>query len=273
MALDAGAVGTPTRDLLASPTTLAPDFPLDLRTTRLVLSEAIGGDLHAHWCLTSDDRMRASAGFAQGGGLPVPRLKLLCLDQGRASEVQSTVGLGAGVLGGRGVVAFAVEPRSRRYQVELGLVGPGGGWLLLARSNVLDSAASVSVRQVLARARAARAKTTELGGEPPSPSGSPSGIVPSATPPSRNAPNSLAVSRIPVLDYAPTAGASEVHIEARLCLHGWAPPNTEIDLFGHAYRVGPGGRFQLELMVDDADLLREALRQHPPAQLRLKRED
>ncbi|MBN2885390.1 MAG: hypothetical protein JXM75_01620 [Chromatiaceae bacterium] len=269
MALDARAVGAPTRDVLASPTGLAPDFPLDLRATRLVLHEAMSGDLHAHWCLTSDDRMRASAGFAPEAGLPTPRLRLLRLDVGQAPEVLATVGLGSGALGGRGVAAFAVEPRSRRYRVELGLVGPGGGWMLLARSNVLDSAASVSVRQVLARARAARLQAADAGDD----SSSSTGLAPSATPPSRNKSSSPASSRIPVLDYAPTSGASEVHIEARLCLHGWAPPNTEIDLFGHAYRVGPGGRFQLELRVDDADLLREALSQHPPPQLTLRRED
>ncbi|WP_295578618.1 hypothetical protein [uncultured Lamprocystis sp.] len=64
-----------------------------------------------------------------------------------------------------------------------------------------------------------------------------------------------------------------VQILAELRISGQAAPGTEIDLFGHPYRVGPGGRFQLVVLVDDPELLRRALDLHPPPQLREVRDD
>ncbi|MBK1644787.1 hypothetical protein CKO25_09015 [Thiocapsa imhoffii] len=55
-----------------------------------------------------------------------------------------------------------------------------------------------------------------------------------------------------------------VLIEAELRVNGCAPPGMKIDLFGQAYRVGPGGRFQFSIPVDDVDLIRRALALHPP---------
>ncbi|BCU07095.1 hypothetical protein [Allochromatium tepidum] len=70
---------------------------------------------------------------------------------------------------------------------------------------------------------------------------------------------------IPRLTYAdPAPATAGLVIEAELRLHGWSTPNTEIDLFGHRYRVGPGGRFQLGVRVDDPELIRRALARHPP---------
>ncbi len=64
-----------------------------------------------------------------------------------------------------------------------------------------------------------------------------------------------------------------VQILAELRIIGQAAPGTEIDLFGHPYRVGPGGRFQLVVVVDDPELLRRALALHPPPELREQRDD
>jgi len=64
-----------------------------------------------------------------------------------------------------------------------------------------------------------------------------------------------------------------VQILAELRISGQAVPGTEIDLFGHPYRVGPGGRFQLVVLVDDPELLRRALALHPPPELREQRDD
>lgn len=79
---------------------------------------------------------------------------------------------------------------------------------------------------------------------------------------------------IPTLVYGrPTATGADLVVEAELHLRGWATPNSEVDLFGHRYRVGPGGRFEFVLKVDDPALLRRALAQHPPPELGTQRED
>lgn len=87
-------------------------------------------------------------------------------------------------------------------------------------------------------------------------------------------PAGLGVSAIPILVYGRSAPPCAAPlIEAELRIHGWAAPNTEIDLFGHRYRVGPGGRFQFLLKVDDPTLLKQALTLHPPPALGDPRDD
>ena len=76
------------------------------------------------------------------------------------------------------------------------------------------------------------------------------------------------VVRIEPLTYErPPARATDLELNAELRIHGRAAPNSTIDLFGFAYRVGPGGRFLLTLRVEDADLLRRALEAAPPLEL------
>jgi hypothetical protein len=73
---------------------------------------------------------------------------------------------------------------------------------------------------------------------------------------------------IPPLVYGlPTPRGSELIIEAELRVNGCAPPGSEIDLFGRPFRVGPGGRFQIVIRVDDAALIRRAFELNPPALL------
>ncbi|MBK5964379.1 hypothetical protein CCR95_09855 [Thiocystis minor] len=75
-------------------------------------------------------------------------------------------------------------------------------------------------------------------------------------------------SRIPTLIYGRSSPqCAELLIEAELHIHGWAAPNTEIDLFGRRYHVGPGGRFQFVVKVDEPTLLKQALMLHPPPEL------
>ena len=61
--------------------------------------------------------------------------------------------------------------------------------------------------------------------------------------------------------------AERLEIAAELIISGRAAPNAELDLFGFRYRLGPGGRFQLELPVDDPELIARALAARPPAEL------
>jgi hypothetical protein len=80
--------------------------------------------------------------------------------------------------------------------------------------------------------------------------------------------------RIPVLGYGmAVCSGSDLLVEAELYVHGWAAPNTEIELFGLRYWVGAGGRFQFVLKVDDPALLKQAFALHPPPELICVRED
>lgn len=71
----------------------------------------------------------------------------------------------------------------------------------------------------------------------------------------------------------PPSEVAGILVEAELRITGQAPPGTLIDLFGHPYRIGPGGRFQLVLRVDDPSLLRRALELNPPPELTVQRDD
>jgi hypothetical protein len=78
---------------------------------------------------------------------------------------------------------------------------------------------------------------------------------------------------IPPLVYeSPPQWAEGLELEAQLRIHGRAAPGSEIDLFGHPFRVGPGGRFLLTLKVEDPQLLRRALDLAPPPELALRRD-
>lgn len=97
-------------------------------------------------------------------------------------------------------------------------------------------------------------------------------------PPQRQAPRSGTATLLECSLAPPTYGSFEpaagmLEIEAELRLAGRAPPETWIDLFGHPFRVGPGGRFQLTVRVRDAQLLQRALELDPPPELATPRED
>ena len=44
-------------------------------------------------------------------------------------------------------------------------------------------------------------------------------------------------------------------LRAELVVYGSAPPGTVLDLGGHGYQVGSGGRFSLRLPVQDRELI------------------
>jgi hypothetical protein len=68
----------------------------------------------------------------------------------------------------------------------------------------------------------------------------------------------------PMVYGQPSPRGTELLIEAELRVNGCAAPGALIDLFGHPYRVGPGGRFQLVIRVDDPELIKRAFELHPP---------
>jgi len=64
-----------------------------------------------------------------------------------------------------------------------------------------------------------------------------------------------------------------LEVEAELHIRGQAAPGSLVDLFGHPFRIGPGGRFQLVVRVDDPSLVRSALFLNPPPELSRSRDD
>jgi hypothetical protein len=85
-----------------------------------------------------------------------------------------------------------------------------------------------------------------------------------APPPALAERRSIASPSAPLRYGHPAPGGTELSIEVELRINGCAAPGSEIDLFGHPYRVGPGGRFQLVIRVDDRDLIKRAFELNPP---------
>ena len=328
-------------DLAPPSAALVPVFPLDVNDTRLVLYDGEPGEVRVRWYLRANDYVAAGHDFPSAGGRPAPVLRLLrqCDDGGSDLADESPLSLSGNH--GEGESGFSVGPEFARFEAELGLVNREGGWLLLARSNQLETAAAsglalltpgddasppadptlappptalkqefpapdprvgrppVSLADVspLPRLDAPPARALDWVGERlasdsegigvPAGFGRPRsehGVTParllaqadagadSVPPASGQAAASAA--RIPTLVYgAPTLQCAGLLIEAELHIHGWAAPNTDIDLFGHRYRIGPGGRFQFVLKVDDPALLKQALTLHPPPELGYPRDD
>ncbi|EGV16895.1 hypothetical protein [Thiocapsa marina] len=303
--------------------------------------------------------MTAVAGFGRDGAEPLPVLRLRRLHADGAAQVKE-ITLPLRAPGGSGEQLFAVDVGPARYDAELGLSDAAGGWLMLARSNVLEHGARVDVRLSPAGLREI---PTDRSITAPAPSATPrtdqpqtgSAVLPSKQPreqfnappdvpeqpgiravdvlarrregldqgpdrdpglahrreakPSAEGPlqpdrtdrstttpsdfdSEASASRNPVsgsrsevagpepahspgrrsspsptapMRYGqPTPGSTELMIEAELRINGCAAPGSLIDLFGHPYRVGPGGRFQLVIRVDDPELIKRAFELNPP---------
>ncbi|MFB1490278.1 MULTISPECIES: hypothetical protein [unclassified Thiocapsa] len=85
----------------------------------------------------------------------------------------------------------------------------------------------------------------------------------SPEPAPRAEPNGTRSPTAPMRYGQPSPGGAEL-IEAELRVNGCAAPGAMIDLFGKPYRVGPGGRFQLVIRVDDPELIQRAFELNPP---------
>jgi hypothetical protein len=62
---------------------------------------------------------------------------------------------------------------------------------------------------------------------------------------------------------APYPVHNGVRVHGQLRVFGAAPPGSLLDLGGHAFRVGPGGRFAFTVDLDDPDLLASLLARLP----------
>ncbi|MGQ9832129.1 MAG: hypothetical protein ACUVQI_11235 [Thermochromatium sp.] len=247
-----------TPDLLPPAAPLVPHFPLDDSTRPLTLYPGSDGEVRVRWRLRADEHVVHGAGFPSADGAPEVVLRLGRVHTGGSEPIRERR-LPLSGLSGSGEVGFQIGDDSGLFEAELGLKNHEGGWLLLARSNRLQQARGLGLESL----------------RPPPPGmdwdllAESASVDPRSVDPGWLAPKVSAVmTAIPRLNYADPAPVTTTPvIEAELRIYGWSTPNTEIDLFGHRYRVGPGGRFQFSVRIEDLELIRRALERHPLPEL------
>lgn len=62
---------------------------------------------------------------------------------------------------------------------------------------------------------------------------------------------------------APYPSGADALIQGELHVFGRAAPGSLLDLGGHPYRVGPGGRFSFRVALDEPELLAALLARLP----------
>ncbi|QIK38152.1 hypothetical protein GWK36_09350 [Caldichromatium japonicum] len=246
-------------------------FPLAPQSRPLRLYPGASGELRVHWRLSGDLLMHYRPYFPAADGPLTAVLRLWHLHADGPADLCAERDLSLMRFGGAGELAFAVGDAPGPFQAELGLINPQGGWLALVRSNRLLHAQSIGLEG--------------LGPPPPRLEPLASPVIPPAPEPmsGRDPMEAEAAQPVPAQDRprvqpaapgqgrVPITGYGSVRlatpgpvIEAELCIRGWGPPETEINLFGHRYRLGPGGRFQFSIRLDDPELIGQILARHPP---------
>jgi hypothetical protein len=126
----------------------------------------------------------------------------------------------------------------------------------------------------------ARRAQSQGEAEPP-----PGGVVPRLEPrpaaPTQQRPAKLAGDApAAATDPGPVAGsgplrhaAVDASLSAELVVRGSAPPYTLLDLGGHAYRVGPGGRFELHIPIREQALIARVLATLPQLPVAARSDD
>lgn len=256
-----------TPDLVPPTTPPYPSFPLARSAKPLTLYPGTPGEVRVHWRLHADEVAGHGARFPRADGAMQAVVRLGHARTEGGSEPIREQRLRLSGLSGSGELTFRIGDDFALLEAELGLMNPEGGWLLLARSNRLQPAPGLGLESLRRPPAGTQwdsdAEAADSGAVPADQAGARSEATTDTEHPGSTGVS--VTSQIPVLTYA-DAGTrvAGVVIEAELRLHGWSAPNTLIDLFGHRYRVGPGGRFQLSLKVDDPELIRRALERHPP---------
>ncbi|SDX85347.1 hypothetical protein SAMN05421644_11613 [Allochromatium warmingii] len=250
-----------TPDLLPPATPLVPTFPLSHAARALTLYPAASGQLCVQWRLTADTFVTQGARFPPTAGAPHAVLRLGRRRINGDCEPIREQALQLSGLQGSGEVCFQIDDDGALFEAELGLTNADGGWALLARSNQLQAAYGLGLEALThPRPSAPCSRAVSIAPADVNPDAC-AGEPPADAPPLLPA---IWVTAIPLLTYAdPTPTPSRVVIEVELVIRGWSAPNVELDLFGQSYRVGAGGRFQLQVRVEDAELIRRALALHP----------
>lgn len=255
---------------LAPPVPAAPSGRRPLlapRARSLRLYPGRPGELWVYWRLPADLWVPYRAAFLNADGSSALVVRLLRLGADGQAQTLAERLLRPQGLGGEGEVSFGVGEERGPFQAELGLINPQGGWLALVRSNRLEQVGTVGLEQLRPPPAGLDDDLAEQApGHPLSQVDAGCQAAAVGAPACEVAAQSLRVGGgLPEIGYGSIAPAAySLVIEAELRISGWGPPCVEIDLFGHPYRIGPGGRFQLSLRIDDPELIRQVLARHPP---------
>ncbi|MFE8033972.1 glycogen synthase GlgA [Thiohalocapsa marina] len=253
-----------------------PAFPDTAAGTHLTLYPASAGTLMLRWHLEPGLAEEARAAF--GRAAPVATIRLLRLDVSAPPRIQASASVGAIEHWSDGDALYDYGGDGE-FLAELGLGTADGGWVLLARSNRCRSVAATSLARPETKLQVTSGPVAEQSTESvtervtapvrcpipesvtatePDPEPEPE---PESEPEQKSAP-----AKKPEPERKPEvragsgplrrpASAQGFELDAELLVHGGAAPGTLLDLGGHAYRVGPGGRFSFRLPLRERALI------------------
>lgn len=242
-------------------------FPDTAEGPQLVLFQRADGAIELRWRLDLAALEHAWAAFGHDGG-PHARLLLKALADGGRLIAQTR--LTDAELLGKDTALYDAARVEGPLQAEMGLGDAAGGWMLIARSNRLDASGPVGAELLRDADETLPAQHPEM----------PEGETDTAAPdfgaelagPAAPAPRGRRQEAPSGLDARPEVMSGSgpisppdpdqgVELQAELVLSGRAPPGQVVELGGHDYRVGDGGRFVLRIPVSDRELIQAALAQ------------
>jgi len=244
-------------------------FPLVTRRPRLALYANTRAGLDVAWNRAALVCAPARAAFARQGLRPRIGVRLWRLDERGGGQLLARADLSLAEAQARGAARYL--PRAALvggcYRAELGFSGPEGAWLTCVRSERVTVAAPSGGND------GSRASVPRPPPEPGAARPVPLREIDVSAAPDANA---SSVRSVQVEDTAAPRGGSgplrpyplaadEQALWAEVRVEGRAAPGTRIELGGHDYRVGAGGRLTLRFAIADLELIEGLLRQLPPA--------
>jgi hypothetical protein len=317
MDAESAAFDDPTLGGVGDAAAVDPVFPDTVEHAHFVLYQAMDGGLQLRWHLDALSLAYARDAFGKGSDAPTPVLRLHRLNGEGGFQVIADAPLDDRDLTVDGLADCEADAANGLLQAEIGLSTAAGGWVLVARSNRMQTITPVGasfLREPEPPLRAplwaqvdtvaASLGQTLLSGARP-PALQQAGVAPGTFPLVEPEPGAgtdamppIALKRVlspahgdgapgqrdgqsegkkegkkegksegqlegnkggsrPI---GPVPGSGPTHafradadraIGAELLVHGSAVPGTLLDLGGHPYRVGAGGRFSFRVPITD----------------------
>ncbi|MBB1126204.1 hypothetical protein [Thiospirillum jenense] len=260
----------PTLDLLAATPPAAP-FPLCTQTVGMVLYPISGG-IALNWNLPHENFVISLTALT--ARLVQPQLMLRLYQRGVAEGQQpaellvAVAYLTVANAQRRGYAYYLAPTLVGNYQAELGVTTADGGWLMLVRSNYLQLSQAVGAAflhslpiataavETVAPFKFSHTTVAEIANVPlqhVTAAECSSQLPPPITTiqPVDFTKNPVLAGSGPLSPYPNTTVAVWGHLR----IEGQAPPGTQLDLGGHAYQVGAGGRFMFNLPLHERGLI------------------